>query len=286
MVGMNKLTSARRAQVVATLVEGNSIRATVHLTGAAKNTVVKLLMDLGSACARYQDRVMRDLPCQRLQCDEIWAFRYAKQKHVAPEKHGVLGYGDVWTWVALNADTKLVPAYLMGLRSAAYADAFTRDVGGRMRSRIQLTTDGHKLYLEAVEGAFGTDIDYAHLIKLYGSDPEDETRDSPDKCTGTETRIIQGNPDSARIATTYIERQNLTIRMSMRRFTRLTNAFIKKTESLEHAVALHFMWYNFGRVHKTLNTTPAVAADVTDHVWTMEEVVALLDLDEDQGRSN
>ncbi len=286
MVSMNKRTTARRVQVVSALVEGNSIRATVRMTGVAKNTVVKLLVDLGSVCARYQDRVMRDLPCQRLQCDEIWAFVYAKQKHVAPEKQGILGYGDVWTWVALDADTKLVPSYLVGLRSAKYADAFMRDVASHLRGRVQLTTDGHKPYLEAVEGAFGADIDYAQLIKLYGSDPEEETRYSPGKCTGTEQRIIQGDPDTAHISTSYSERQNLTMRMSMRRFTRLTNAFSKKIENLEHAVSLHFMHYNFARVHQTLKTTPAVAAGVADHVWSIAEIVALLDLDENQGDSN
>lgn len=277
MVSMNQMSTPRRAQVVAALVEGNSIRATVRMTGAAKNTVTKLLVDLGGACAAHQDRVMRDLPCERLQCDEIWAFCHSKQKNVAPEHHGILGYGDVWTWTAIDADTKLIPSWLVGLRNAEYANAFMNDVASRLRGRVQLTTDGHRPYLEAVEGAFGADIDYAQLIKIYGTDPQDETRYSPGKCTGTDQRVIMGAPAQAHISTSYVERQNLTMRMGMRRFTRLTNAFSKKIDNLEHAVALHFMWYNFGRRHQTLKTTPAVAAGVADHIWTVEEIVGLLD---------
>jgi IS1 family transposase len=286
MVSMNKLSTARRVQVIAALVEGNSIRSTVRMTGVAKNTVTKLLVDLGGACSRYQDRTLRNLLCKRLQCDEIWAFCHSKQKNVAPEHQGILGYGDVWTWTAIDADTKLVPSWLVGLRNAEYAAAFINDLASRLTSRVQLTTDGHRPYLEAVEGAFGADIDYAILIKLYGNDPQAETRYSPAKCIGTDQRIIQGNPDQAYISTSYVERQNLTMRMSMRRFTRLTNAFSKKIENLEAAVSLHYMWYNFGRVHKTLKTTPAVAAGVTDHVWTLEGIVGLLDLDENPGESN
>lgn len=277
MVSMNKLSTARRAQVIAALVEGNSIRATVRMTGAAKNTVTKLLVDLGDACNTYQDAVMRNLPCQRLQCDEIWAFCHSKQKNVAPEHHGILGYGDVWTWTAIDADTKLVPSWLVGLRNATYANAFITDLAARLAHRVQLTTDAHRPYLEAIEGAFGADIDYAMLVKLYGTDPESERRYSPAKCIGTDQRVIQGNPEQAHISTSYVERQNLTMRMSMRRFTRLTNAFSKKIENLEAAVSLHFMYYNFARVHQTIRTTPAVAAGVADHVWTLEEIARLLD---------
>ncbi|MGH2535431.1 MAG: IS1 family transposase [Thermomicrobiales bacterium] len=274
---MNKLSTHRRTQIVAALVEGNSIRATCRMTGAAKNTVVKLLVDLGTACEVYQDRVMRNLPCQRLQCDEIWSFCYAKEKNVAPEHAGEFGYGDVWTWTAIDADTKLVPTWYVGKRTAEDAHEFMQDLAGRLANRVQLTTDGHRAYLTAVDAAFGTNIDYAMLIKLYGPDPEGEKRYSPATCIGTDTAIVSGDPDPWHISTSYAERQNLTMRMSMRRFTRLTNAFSKKVENLMHAVSLHFMHYNFARVHKTLKTTPAVAAGITDHVWSLEEIVALLD---------
>ncbi len=277
MVSMNKLSTHRRTQIVAALVEGNSIRATCRMTGAAKNTVVKLLVDLGTACEVYQDRVMRNLPCQRLQCDEIWSFCYAKEKNVAPEHAGEFGYGDVWTWTAIDADTKLVPTWYVGKRTAEDAHEFMQDLAGRLANRVQLTTDGHRAYLTAVDAAFGTNIDYAMLIKLYGPDPEGEKRYSPATCIGTDTAIVSGDPDPWHISTSYAERQNLTMRMSMRRFTRLTNAFSKKVENLMHAVSLHFMHYNFARVHKTLKTTPAVAAGITDHVWSLEEIVALLD---------
>ncbi|MGH2587473.1 MAG: IS1 family transposase, partial [Dehalococcoidia bacterium] len=253
---MNKLSTLRRTQIVAALVEGNSIRATCRMTGAAKNTVVKLLVDLGAACEAYQDRAMRNLPCQRLQCDEIWSFCYAKEKHVAPEHQGEFGYGDVWTWTAIDADTKLVPTWYVGRRTASDAAAFMEDLALRLANRVQLTTDGHRAYLTAVDAAFGTNIDYAMLVKLYGPDPEGEKRYSPQACIGTETSIVSGDPDPWHISTSYAERQNLTMRMSMRHFTRLTNAFSKKVENLMHAVALHFMYYNFARVHKTLKTTP------------------------------
>ncbi len=256
------------------------------MTGVAKNTVTNLLVELGGACDRYQDRVMRNLPCTLLQCDEIWAFCHSKQKNVAPEHQGILGYGDVWTWTAIDADTKLVPTYLVGKRDGTYAAAFVSDLAARLANRVQLTTDGHKPYLEAVEDAFGADIDYAMLIKLYGNDPADEQRYSPGKCIGVDQRVIMGNPNFSLISTSYVERQNLTMRMSMRRFTRLTNAFSKKIENLEAAIALHFMYYNFARVHQTLKTTPAVAAGVADHVWTLAEIVGLLDLDENPGEPN
>jgi IS1 family transposase len=285
MVSMNRLTTEDRVRVVASLVEGNSIRATVRMTGVAKNTVTKLLVDLGTVCSEYQDRVMHDLPCSRLECDEIWAFCYAKERNLPNEKRGEFGYGDVWTWVAIDAETKLVPSYRVGQHDAEDANAFMRDLAKRLRYRVQLTTDGHKTYLNAVRGAFKDEIDYAQLVKTYGVDPHAERRYSPAVCTGIATKTISGDPDEKLISTSYVERQNLTMRMGMRRFTRLTNAFSKKIENLAAAVSLHFMHYNFCRVHKTLGTTPAVAAGVTDHVWTLPEVVGLLEASETSNRA-
>jgi IS1 family transposase len=278
MVSMNRLTAEKRKRVVASLVEGNSIRATVRMTGVAKNTVTKLLADLGTVCSVYQDRVMRDLPCERVQCDEIWAFCYSKQKNVPLDKRGEPGYGDVWTWVAIDADTKLVPSYLVGARDLGGAMQFMHDLAGRLRNRIQLTTDGWPPYAAAVKSAFGGNVDYATLTKQYGNDPsEPDTRYSPPVCTSISVKTMNGDPDPEAISTSYVERQNLTMRMSMRRFTRLTNAFSKKVENLAAAVSLHFFHYNFCRVHKTLGTTPAVASGVTDHVWTLDELIGLLE---------
>lgn len=277
MVSMNRLSTEKRTQVIAALVEGNSIRATCRMTGVAKNTVVKLLVDLGAVCSEFQDKAMRDLPCRRLQCDEVWSFCYAKEKNVPPEHQGQFGFGDVWTWTAIDADTRLVPSWFIGNRDTVSARLFIDDLAGRLANRVQLTTDGHKPYLEAIEGAFGADVDYAHLIKIYGPDPEGEKRFSAEVCTGSDKIVIQGNPDRNNVSTSYVERQNLTMRMSMRRFTRLTNGFSKKVENLVAAVSLHFMYYNFARVHKTLGTTPAVAAGVADHVWTIREIAELLD---------
>jgi IS1 family transposase len=274
---MNQLTNAKRVAVVAALVEGNSIRATVRMTGVAKNTVVKLLVDLGSACARYQDETLRNLPCRRLQCDEIWSFVGAKDKNVPAEKQGKFGIGSVWTWTAIDSATKLVPSFLVGTRDLGSAFTFISDLASRLRNRVQLTTDGHSPYLSAVEDAFGGDIDYAVLQKLYGSDPAAEKRYSPAQCIGTITKIVTGDPDPKHISTSYVERQNLTMRMSMRRFTRLTNGFSKKVENHIAAVALYFMYYNFGRVHQTLRVTPAMEAGVANHIWTIAEIVALLD---------
>jgi len=191
------------------------------------------------------------------------------------KKRGKLGYGDVWTYVAMDADTKLVPCWLVGLRTANYAYQFMNDLAKRLINRVQLTTDGHRKYLDAVDDVFGDNIDYAMLIKLYGADPEGDKRYSPSECLGTETRIIKGNPEPKQISTSFVERQNLTMRMNMRRFTRLTNGFSKKVDNLKHAVALHFMYYNFARVHKTLGITPAMAAGIADHAWTIEEIVSL-----------
>jgi len=277
MVSMNRLTTAKRIQVVRALVEGNSIRSTVRITGVAKNTVVKLLADLGAACREYQDATLQDLDCKRIQCDEIWSFVYSKQKNVPLDKKDEFGFGDVWTWTAIDADSKLVVSFLVGGRDTEWALEFMDDVASRLANRVQLTTDGHKPYLVAVEEAFGGGIDYAVLQKIYGNPgKEEERRYSPAVCTGTQVHKISGRPDKRHISTSYVERQNLTMRMGMRRMTRLTNAFSKKVENLEHAVALHFMYYNFCRKHQTLGTTPAVKAGVADHVWSIEEVLKLL----------
>jgi IS1 family transposase len=246
------------------------------MTGAAKGTVLKLLADLGEKCREFQYVTLRDLPCKRVQCDEIWSFCYAKAKNVPDEKRGTFGYGDVWTWTALCADTKLVPSWLVATRDADSAFVFMQDLAERLRYRVQLTTDGHGSYLSAVEGAFGRDVDFAQLVKIYGASPEGETRYSPAECCGARKNVVCGVPREEHISTSYVERQNLTMRMSMRRFTRLTNAFSKKVENLEAAVALHFMYYNFARVHQSLRVTPAMEAGIADHVWTLAEVVQLL----------
>lgn len=272
---MNKLDTSRRTQIISSLVEGNSIRATSRMVGVSKDTVMKLVVDAGVACAEYQDGALRSLPCKRIQCDEIWSFCYAKEKHVAPENKGILGYGDVWTWVSMCADTKLVPCWLVGRRDAHTAMEFIQDLSSRLAHRVQLSTDGNRIYLTAVEEAFGCDIDYAMLVKIYESE-QTEVRYSPAKCVSTQNVIISGNPDEKHISTSYIERQNLTMRMSMRRFTRLTNAFSKKVENHAHAIALHYMYYNFVRIHKTLRCTPAMEAGISKTVWSIEDIVNLI----------
>ena len=275
---MNKLPMEKRIQVVGCLVEGMSIRSTVRITGVAKNTITKLGLELGAACQEYQDRVLVNLPCKKIQCDEIWSFCYAKEKNVPKDHKGEFGYGDVYTWTAIDADTKLIPCFLVGRRDAEYARVFMFDLASRLKNRVQLTTDGHKAYLTAVDEAFATDIDYAMLIKMYGNhqSTSDERRYSPAECTGIEKHPICGKPDKKDISTSYVERQNLTMRMSMRRLTRLTNAFSKKVENLEAAMALYFMYYNFCRIHQTLRVTPAMEAGIADHVWTLEEIVNLI----------
>jgi IS1 family transposase len=274
---MNLLTKEKRIQVLSALIEGNSIRSTVRMTGVAKNTIVKLLKDVGQACEQYQNEIMVDLPCKRLQVDEIWSFCYAKQKNVPQHLQGILGFGDVWTWVAIDADTKLVPVWLVGGRNSEWAYMFMRDLAGRLKNRVQLTSDGYTAYISAVTSAFANDIDYATIIKLYGKAKDTpEQRYSPSKLTGIQLAVVRGNPDTRHISTSFVERQNLTMRMSMRRFTRLTNGFSKKIDNLNYAVALHFMNYNFCRIHKTLNTTPAMAAGVSDHLWTIEDIINLL----------
>lgn len=272
---MNKLSIEEKVRVVACLVEGNSLRATVRMTGIHRTTIQKLLVQLGEACSIYQDKAMRNLPCKRIQCDEIWSFCGAKEKNASPEKKRE-GWGDVWTWTAICPDTKLVPCWFIGDRHAGSAYHFMHDLAERLTSRVQLTTDGLRAYLEAVESAFGSEIDYAQLIKIYGNEPHPgEVRYSPAVCMGTKLAVINGRPDFQHVSTSYVERQNLTMRMSMRRFTRLTNAFSKKVQNLEAAVALHFMHYNFARVHQTLRVTPAMEAGLSDHVWGLTEIVAL-----------
>lgn len=273
---MNTLSTEKRVAIVRALVEGCGIRATCRMTGASKNTVTKLLVDLGGACSEYQDKVLKNLPCQRLQLDEIWSFVGCKAKNVPAERKGEFGVGDVWTWTAIDADTKLVPTWLVADRSGAAAMQFVKDLASRLAGRVQITTDGHKAYLEAVEDAFGCEVDYAMLVKLYGSDPAGEVRYSPATCIGCKSEAITGNPDPKHVSTSYAERANLTMRMSMRRFTRLTNGFSKKVENHIAAISLYFMHYNFARVHQTLRSTPAMKAGVTDHLWSVEEIVDLL----------
>jgi IS1 family transposase len=276
---MNRLSIQKRAQIIGCLVEGNSLRATARITDTAINTVVKLLVDVGTACAEYQNKTLQNLTCKRLQCDEIWSFCYAKGKNVPVDKKGQFGYGDVWTWTAICADTKLVAAYLVGNRDIETGTIFIEDLASRLANRVQLTSDGLKVYLTAVDEAFGIEIDYAMLVKMYGEDSETkrEKRYSPSSFVGSRKEIITGNPDRKHISTSYAERQNLTMRMSMRRFTRLTNGFSKKVENLAHAVSLHFMYYNFGRIHKSLRVTPAMEAGISDHVWNLEEIAGLVD---------
>lgn len=278
---MNKLSIERKALVIKTLCEGNSIRSTARITDTAVNTVVKILRETGRACLKYQDKSLRNLTCKRIECDEIWSFVYAKAKNVPEEHENEFGYGDVWTFVAIDAETKLAISWLVGLRETDYAYEFLKDVKERLANRVQMTTDGHRMYFLAAENAFGDDIDYAMLVKYYGNTQDEFGRYSPPKCTNTKAKLISGQPDMTKVSTSYIERQNLTMRMNMRRFTRLTNAFSKKLENHMLAIALYFMHYNFARPHKTLAypypRTPAMASGLTDHVWTIEEIVALTD---------
>ncbi len=274
---MNKLDANKRAQVIAALVEGNSIRSTVRMTGVAKNTVAKLLIEIGAAWSEYMNRTLVDLPCKRVQCDEIWSFIGCKEKNVTTEKFERDGYcGDIWTWVALDADNKLVVSWLVGDRGAVTARHFVEDLAARLANRVQLSTDGYKVYLNAIDNAFGNEIDYAMLVKIFGNSPEGEKRYSPAAVIGTKQAIITGSPDPMHISTSYVERQNLTMRMSMRRFTRLTNAFSKKIENHVAAIALHYMHYNFCRIHQTLRVTPAMAAGVSNRLWSVTDLVALL----------
>ena len=274
---MNKLSIEKRAQIINCLVEGNSLRSTSRMTGCSINTVTKLLVDVGKVCVEYQDKAFQNLNCKRIQCDEIWNFCYCKEKNVPEEHKGELGYGDVYTWTAMCADSKIIPSFLVGRRDSECAKVFINDLASRLKNRIQLTTDGYKIYLEAVDNAFGGEIDYAMLVKVYESMPSGEQRKySPVEYIGTEVKRISGNPDKKHISTSFVERQNLTMRMSMRRFTRLTNGFSKKVENLFYSVAIHFMYYNFCRIHKSLRVTPAMEAGIVDHLWSIEELVNLL----------
>lgn len=281
MVSMNKLDTQARSRILHMLCEGQSIRAITRVMGTSKNTVAKLLSDAGEVCAQYQDQALRNLTSKRVQVDEIWSFTYAKQKNVATAKAAPEGAGDTWTWTAIDADTKLVMSWLVGGRDSEYAMAFMDDLSRRLANRVQLTSDGHRAYLEAVEGAFGGDIDYAMLVKIYGTSPDSaKGRYSPAECTGARKEKIEGNPDPKHVSTSFAERQNLTMRMHMRRFTRLTNGFSKKVEAHANAVALHFMYYNFVRIHASLRMTPAMAAGVTDELWEIADIVALVEAKE------
>ncbi|MBT9444415.1 MAG: IS1 family transposase [Hyphomonadaceae bacterium] len=278
---MNRLDTKTRAQILRSLVEGNSILATSRMTDTSKEAVLKLLVDAGRACASYQDRVLRDLPCKRVQVDEIWSFTYAKQKNVAKAKAAPEGAGDTWTWTAICADTKLAISWLVGGRDATYATAFLQDCYERLAGRIQLTSDRYGAYNRAVRDVFGIDVDWAMLVKIYGGGETGQGggggRYSPGECKGIRKDKMIGKPDPAHISTSYVERQNLTMRMHMRRFTRLTNAFSKKLENHAHAVSLHFFYYNFIRIHQSLRVTPAMAANVTERIWDVEDIVTLID---------
>jgi len=276
---MNRLPRDKRAQILNLLCEGMSMRATSRISDVSINTVTKLLIDAGMASSDYQDRAFRGLKCKRVQVDEIWAFCYAKKKNVPLAKKAPEAAGDIWTWVAIDADTKLVPSWWVGNRDAECARALLTDLAGRVANRIQLTSDGWRAYRDAVHDAFLDEIDYAQLVKIYGESEEAkrEKRYSPAECIGCERQSVQGSPDPDHISTSYVERQNLTLRMQNRRFTRLTNAFSKKAQNHVQAVSLHFMFYNFCRIHKTLRVTPAMAADVTDHVWDVAEIVDVID---------
>lgn len=279
---MNKLSNERRAQGIGALIEGNSIRSTVRMTGVCKDAVTKLIRDMGDACAQHHNAAVRGVAAQRVQCDEVWSFCYAKAKNAPDAKQKGIWAGDVWTWTAIDADSKLVISYLCGERNAAWGNSFMEDLASRVATRIQITTDGHKVYAEAVEGAFGLNVDYAMLIKLYGAPEYFDSRYSPPRCIGIRTAVLSGNPDSEHISTSYVERQNLSLRMSVRRFTRLTNAFSKSYENHCHMVAIYYSYYNFCRVHQTLRVTPGMEAGLADHVWSLEELVSLL---EDKGKT-
>lgn len=275
---MNKLSSADRARILHLLCEGSSIRSVTRLLNVGKNTVIRLMIDAGKACAAYHDEHVRNLTSKRIQVDEIWSFTYAKQKNVATAKAAPDGAGDTWTWTAIDADSKFIVSWFIGGRDGDCAAWFINDLASRLANRVQLTSDGHKAYLEAVESAFGADIDFAQLVKLYGASSDNaKGRYSPAECTGAIKTPIEGNPDPRYISTSYAERANLTMRMHMRRFTRLTNGFSKKIENHAHSMALFTTYYNFVRIHKTLRVTPAMAAGVTDRLWEVSDIVTLLE---------
>jgi IS1 family transposase len=278
---MNKLTHDQRTQVTNCLIEGCSIRATVRMTGVAKKTVMRFLVEIGEVCADYQDRVFRNLNCRRIQLDELWGFSYCKQKNVTQViQDKVPGAGDVWLWVAIDAEAKLVPCWRLGDRNAGTAFGFVRDLAERLSNRVQLTSDGHRVYLDAVESAFGSDVDYAMLVKIYGSDAANDTKYSPAECIACKEIRIIGRPDPKHISTSYVERQNWSVRTAMRRYTRLSNGFSRKIENHAAAVSLYYFSYNFIKIHRTLRVTPAMAAGVTNHLWDAGELVGLLEYEE------
>ena len=273
---MNKLSVERRARILSCLCEGNSVRATCRMLDCSKDAVLKLVVDAGVVCVAYHDAYVQGVTSQRVQVDEVWSFVHAKAKNVPQEKRGQFGYGDVWTWTAIDADSKLMIAWHVGRRDAGAAHVFMNDVAGRLANRVQLTSDGNHAYLSAVDEAFDRQIDYAMLIKQYGESAESEKRYSPAICVGAEKSPVRGRPDPEHISTSYIERSNLTIRMSNRRFTRLTNAFSKKLANHKHMLAIFFLYYNFARIHQTLRVTLAMQAGLSDHVWTLEDIAALV----------
>ena len=281
---MNRLSTEKRSMILTALCEGASVNATSRMTGVSKVTILKLLGDIGPVCLDYQRKTFVNLPCKRIQCDEVWSFVGAKERNIPRDERG-RGRGDAWIWAAICADTKLVPCWHVGGRDANAGYLFMEDLASRLANRVQLTTDGHRAYLSAVEGAFGWgQVDYAMLVKLYGPAPDGQRRYSPPEILGIDKNRVMGDPDPDQVSTSYIERQNLTMRMNVRRLTRLTNGFSKKIENHKHALSLHYMYYNFVRKHQTLtkqaggiHKTPAMAAGVADHVWGMEEVVGLLE---------
>ncbi len=275
---VNRLPLAQRVRVLSALVEGSSIRATTRMTGTAKGTILKLVGDLGAACKDYQDKALRNLPCRRIQVDEIWAFCYAKRGNVPSEKKGLFGYGDVWTWTSICTETKVIPHWLVATRGTTSAKIFMKELSARLSNRVQLSSDAHKPYLTAVPDAFGDEVDYGQIVKSYSRDSSiPRGQFAPLVCSGTARTQVIGRPRQEHISTSYVERANLTMRMCMRRFTRLTNAFSKKIENLVHAVAIYFMYYNFGRIHQSLRITPAMAAGTANHVWSLEEILGLIE---------
>jgi len=272
---MNRLSLEKRTQILKCLVEGNSIRSTARICDVVKNTVIKLLCEVGEDCSEYQDKHLRNLPCKRIQCDEIWSFVHSKEKNVPDDKKGQIGWGDHYTWTGICADTKLMVSWVVGKRDAKWGEMFMVDLASRLTNRVQLTSDGHKAYLVAVDTGFGIDIDFAMLVKMYGESQESEKRYSPAKFVSSKKSVVFGDPDPKYISTSFVERNNLTMRMGMRRFTRLTNGFSKKAENLAHAVSLHFMYYNFVRIHQSLRVTPAMEAGIADHLWTIEDIAKL-----------